>query len=729
MAKPSPKIALSVSLDIPFNKLVLSQSNVRRVKAGVAIEELAEDIARRTLLQSLTVRPVLDDDGNETGMYEIPAGGRRYRALQHLVKQKRLAKTAPVPCIVRAADTEVSAEEDSLAENVQRAPLHPLDQFRAFMALRDKGQSEEEIAAAFFVSANVVRQRLRLAAVSPKLLDVYAEDGMTLDQLMGFTVNPDHECQEQAWEALQHSYNKEPSHIRRLLTEGAVRVSDKRAQFVGTEAYEEAGGTILRDLFEPDDGGWLQEPPLLEKLVAEKLGREADAIRAEGWKWIEVVTELPYGYGHGLRRLSGREVPMTDEEVATRDTLQAEFDDLEAEYAEAQEVPEEIDRRLGEIETALEAFEERPVVYEVNDVARAGAFVSIDSAGVLRVERGYVRLEDEASVKDDEGVEGDQSNRRRMTSSGENTDADEHDAAEEPEEEDGNRPLSDRLMTELTAHHTLALREAVANDPDVAFRAALHALCLKLFYHYGFDTCLEIDAKSVLFGHTSGLADTPAAKAIDARHKAWDEQMPEDTGDLWDMLAELDSDSRQALFAHCVGLTINAVHQPYDRRPKALRHAGRLASAVTLDMAAAGWKPTVDAFLGRVTKARIIDAVREVKGDKAAERTSRRPRWPRRPSGCSTAPAGCPSRCAPPMWGVLRPRVLIRRRTRWQLNKTAHIPFHLCPALCRALSFGDPHDLRHLSAPRHHGSRELACRRPRGRQEADTPSTPRPSQA
>ena len=120
MAKSTQKITLSQSRDIPFKKLVLSQANVRRIKAGVSIEELAEDIARRTLLQSLTVRPVLDDDGAETGMFEIPAGGRRYRALELLVKQKRLARTAPVPCVVR---TEGLAEEDSLAENVQRAPL------------------------------------------------------------------------------------------------------------------------------------------------------------------------------------------------------------------------------------------------------------------------------------------------------------------------------------------------------------------------------------------------------------------------------------------------------------------------------------------------------------------------------------------------------------------------------------------------------------------------------
>jgi ParB/RepB/Spo0J family partition protein len=185
MSKSIQKITLSQSRDIPFNRLVLSQSNVRRIKAGVSIEELAQDIARRTLLQSLTVRPVVDDEGAETGMFEVPAGGRRYRALELLVKQKRLARTAPIPCIVR---TEGLAEEDSLAENVQRAPLHPLDQFRAFRDLREKGMGEEEIAAVFFVSVQVVKQRLKLAAVSSKLLDIYAEDGMTLDQLMAFTV-------------------------------------------------------------------------------------------------------------------------------------------------------------------------------------------------------------------------------------------------------------------------------------------------------------------------------------------------------------------------------------------------------------------------------------------------------------------------------------------------------------------------------------------------------------
>jgi ParB family chromosome partitioning protein len=103
MAKAVQKITLSPSRDIPFNKLVLSQSNVRRVKAGVSIEQLAESIAQRTLLQSLNVRAVVDGEGNETGMFEVPAGGRRYRALELLVKQKRMAKTQAVPCVVQRA--------------------------------------------------------------------------------------------------------------------------------------------------------------------------------------------------------------------------------------------------------------------------------------------------------------------------------------------------------------------------------------------------------------------------------------------------------------------------------------------------------------------------------------------------------------------------------------------------------------------------------------------------
>ena len=623
MAKTAQKIQLSASRDIPFNKLALSQSNVRRIKAGVSIEELAEDIARRTLLQSITVRRVLDDAGNETGMFEIPAGGRRYRALELLVKQKRLARTAPIPCVVR---TEGTPEEDSLAENVQRAPLHPLDQFRAFLALREKGQSEEEIAAAFFVGVNVVKQRLRLASVSPKLLDIYAEDGMTLDQLMGFTVSPDHERQEQVWEAIQRSYNKEAYQIRRLLTEGAVRASEKRAQYVG-EDYVAASGAIMRDLFQSDDGGWLQDVGLLDRLVAEKLERDAQAIRVEGWKWVEVATDFPYGHTYGLRHICGEHQPLTDEETATLDALRAEAEQLEEAHAGADEIPEEVDQRLGEIETAIAAIEERPVSFDPGDIVRAGAFVSIDGSGRLRIERGYVRPEDEARIEEPEGTDSEEEIEANASSAAAsvasktvapNGGAVRSEPAED--EDEGLKPLPDKLLTELTAYRTLALREAIGNDPGVAFLAALHVLCLKLFYHYGSDSCLEIEPKAVAFGaQAPGLGDTPLAARVDARHRDWSEQLPTEPGDLWDALTTFDAEMQQRLFAHCVSLTVNAVHEAWNRRPKAIAHADRLARDVSLDIAATGWTPTVDNFFGRVTKARILEAVKEAKGEAHAK--------------------------------------------------------------------------------------------------------------
>jgi ParB family chromosome partitioning protein len=621
MGTVNQKIVLSASRDIPFNKLVLSQANVRRVKAGVSIEELAEDIARRTLLQSLTVRPVLDADGGETGRFEVPAGGRRFRALQLLVKQKRMSKTQPVPCVVREGGL---AEEDSLSENVQRVALHPLDQFRAFQSLRDKGLSEEEIAARFFVTASVVKQRLRLAAVSNKLLEIYADDGMTLDQLMAFTVTNDHARQEQVWNALAPSYTKEPYVIRRQLTEGAVRASDKRAQFVGVGSYEAAGGLVMRDLFQADDGGWLQDPGLLDRLVTEKLETEAATVRAEGWKWVTVAPDFPYGHTAGKRRLTGRTVELTAEEQACRDTLEAEYVALERQCAEADEIPDTVDERLREIEAMIAALDERPVIYDPEEIARAGVFVSIDGNGVLRIDRAYMRAEDEAPVDLDSGVDGGSAGNPESDGSVASATATIGGAPAEPiadpDDDDRSKPLSDRLLTELTAHRTLALRDAVANDPGSAFVAVLYTLCLGAFYGVSSPSCLEISAKSTSFSaQAPGLSDSASARAIEARHDRWVKQLPAGEADLWDALSAFDRETQLSLFAHCASLSINAVHERWNCNSRRLAHAESLARAVSLDMAGAGWQPTIDNYLGRVSKARILEAVREAKGAPAAQ--------------------------------------------------------------------------------------------------------------
>jgi len=115
------------------------------------------------------------------------------------------------------------------------------------------------------------------------LLDAYAEDDFSLDHLMAFTVSDDHARQQQVYNALKaRPYGIQPHEICRMLTEGAVPADDRRVKFIGIDAYAAAGGVIIRDLFTENDDGWLQDAELLDRLVAEKLQKEADAVAAEG---------------------------------------------------------------------------------------------------------------------------------------------------------------------------------------------------------------------------------------------------------------------------------------------------------------------------------------------------------------------------------------------------------------------------------------------------------------
>ena len=629
MARAKQKIILSPSRDIEFDRLVLSQSNVRRVKAGVSIGELAEDIARRTLLQGLNVRPVLGEDGSETGMFEIPAGGRRYRALELLVKQKRLAKDAPVPCIVQSAAADILAEEDSYAENAVREALHPLDQFRAMQAMVDKGNAVEAIAAHFMTTPAVVRQRLKLASVSPALHDLYAEDDMTLDQLMAFTVSDDHERQVQVWEMLAHSYNKSPAFIRQKLTENSVRAADKRVRFVTVDAYLAAGGGIVRDLFEADDGGWLTDPALLDRLVDEKLGTVAAHIAKEGWLWVQTAIDLPWSATSGLRRLVSTEVAMTAEEEAKLAELEAEADKLSDKWSEEPEVPAEVHARLEAIEAEIGALTDRPLIFDETEMVHGGAFVSVDYDGTVRIDRGFVRPEDEPVVEEDDAADDGGAEAGGDAGAADATNPDvaaDPGASVEEAEEDGLKPLPERLVSDLTAWRTLALQDAFAQNPQAAFAAVLHALVLSAFYRTSNETCLELSVSTVYFtNEPAGLRECAPARSIDARHEAWRERLPKEDVDLWDALLLLDANEQASLFAHCASLGVNAQAEIVPKYgsgrvstrvvERRLAHSHVLARAVNLDMLAAGWRPTADGYFRGVTKARLLADVTEARGE------------------------------------------------------------------------------------------------------------------
>lgn len=526
--------------------------------------------------------------------------------------------------------------------------MHPLDQFRAMQAMVDKGEGVEAIAAHFLVTPAVVTQRLRLAKVSPTLHEIYAEDGMTLEQLMAFAVTDDHARQEQVWEMLAHSYNKSGAYIRQKLTENTVRAGDKRVRFIGVEAYVAAGGCVMRDLFEPDDGGWLTDPALLDRLVGEKLQAEGERIAAEGWKWVATAVDMPWGVTNGLREIDGVELAMTGEEEERLATLQTEIEELEAEWADAPEVPDEVQARIEAIDATIGALVERPMTFELQDMAIAGAFLSIEVDGTLSVERGYVRPEDEPVVEADGEADADGDAAYRAGADGDDEDgvagpsvsnvvpigaagsAASNDDDDEDEDGEVVKPLPDRLVAELTAWRTLALQDAFAQSPSTAFAAVLHAFVLDCFYSSTRESCLQISLNEVSFHHSvTGLRDSAPARAIAERHKRWADRLPDDDKALWDTLLALDGNEQATLFAHCASRVLNAQQEvvpKYDNGriskssiERRVEHSHVLARAVGLDLIGAGWRPTVAGYLGSVTKQRIIADVAEAKGAKFAE--------------------------------------------------------------------------------------------------------------
>lgn len=215
------------------------------------------------------------------------------------------------------------------------------------------------------------------------------------------------------------------------------------------------------------------------------------------------------------------------------------------------------------------------------------------------VERGFVRKEDEAPGQLKEAPE---------------------EAASEGRE--ASPALPDRLLAQLTAQRTAALREAVAQRPDIAFIAVVHALVASTFYFGNRASCLDMTVRTVyLSSHAAGIDESPQGRACSDRQAELAKDLPAEVQDLWEALLGFTQERLMRLLAHCAALTVDAVVRPNAPSPFPLKHAEALSQAVSLDMAAY-WQPTAVNYLGQVTKAFIVEAVREGVSEEAAAQLS-----------------------------------------------------------------------------------------------------------
>ena len=368
--------------DIPLSRLAISAQNVRKSCASdAALDELAASIAAHGLLQNLAVRTA------DEGAFEVIAGGRRLRALQKLASDGVIKKTHPVRCLVGEWS---DASEASLAENVVRQAMDPVDEYRAFSALSEKGSTAIEIGRRFGKTERHVLQRMKLGKVAPELLDAYQNGAFDLETLQAFTLSDDHERQRAAWSGADRAPYWAANSVRKALSSGGVCSTSPIARFVGLGVYELAGGEVSRDLF--GDKSVIRDVALLNKLAMERLMEVAAEVSQE-WAWADAMLENDYTALSRFRRCYPTDVELSAEDQLAYDEAQGRMDEIED--LDPDDRTDEIDAeeaKLGELLDALDAGME---VYSEKDRARAGCIVTVNFDGKLFIHEGLIRSEDD----------------------------------------------------------------------------------------------------------------------------------------------------------------------------------------------------------------------------------------------------------------------------------------------------------------------------------------------
>ena len=618
--------------DIPLSRLALAPENVRKTPPDAQADaSLKASIAALGLLENLVVRP--DEPGeNDAERYAVVAGGRRLKAMQELVEDKVFDADHPVPCQVRSGDADPA--ELSLAENVIRIAMHPADQVVAFSKLADAGQSVSAIAARFGASERIVEQRLRLGNAAPELLDAYRADEIDLEVLKAFAVTADRERQMAVWEQISgQGYRTSAWQVKRLLTEERIPGASAIARFVGVDAYEAAGGTVMRDLFadEHEHGVWFEDPVLLEKLATQKLQAAADEL-ATRWKWATAMIEVSWDDTARYGRVEPQPGTPTDDERAEIEKLAARYDEIrgldEAEFTDAViEEAERIEARLDQIEGAVEAR----AMWRREDFAMAGCIATVGRDGALQIIAGLVKPEDMPKPAESGGVaaQAGYGHDPDAASSGVRTTghavhtaapsvsqplAGPRDREAEARKEAG---VGIGLADDQRSIRTTLVKAHLAGDFPASFDLTLFQMGRAVFTPGYHDHALDIAVKETPDRPNTRMNDadfadwSPGESMLEDRsHLSLDWLAIEDGGESFAALRALPQAEKEALFAACVARTVKG---QLAFEPQARPELEATVARLDIDFAK-HIRPTAAMYWSRINKARVLDIARVVFG-------------------------------------------------------------------------------------------------------------------
>lgn len=421
-------------MSVTIDRLVLDEANARKKYDKDSIVSMKASILADGIIMPLAVRPPVATDSDLGGqVFRVFAGGRRMRAAAELVAEKKLPADFAVPIIVRDAD-DVGAAGMSLAENIIRHGMEPVDEFRAFKQLADKGLSVEEIALRYGQTERFVNGRLALGALHPTILAALEAEEINLAAACAYTLNPDQKAQISYYKSNKGWSRGNAYQIKVAMRGEALRADSSVAEFIGEERYVQAGGEIRADLF-GDDVFW-PSTKVIDRLKAERIAEEREKALLDGWQFFETTKEFGEEI-HFVRTLAPEPAELSEEEQARMAAINADLDgvDYNSLSADKRASYDRLSQEYDEIEARMSRF-------TAEQKACSGVVLDVER---LEFKYGAIRPKKAAS-KD-----------------GSATPA----AAEEKPKRDPlalTQPLKDMIGNTATA----ALREALANRPHQA---------------------------------------------------------------------------------------------------------------------------------------------------------------------------------------------------------------------------------------------------------------------
>lgn len=571
---------------IPLSSLMPSPDNVRVINAAKAADkELLAGIRAEGLLQNLVVR-----QSGKKGFYEVSAGGRRYAALKWLADHDELPKDEPINCLIK--DNNHTAV--SLMENVSRADMHPVDEYKAYKRMVDEdGATVEQVRVAFNKTKKQMNQLLALGRVADVVLKAFASDELDLDDVMAFTVVADKDKQAECYEALKNE-RVYPHYIKRWLLGEAIRSNSPIAKFVGRSAYKKAGGGISADLF--NEVEYFSDSELVNQLALDKLEKAAADLKNDGWKWVEICTSGniwgEYKLDHQMDESYSADAPA--ESIAKVKELNAQIEEMEGDY----DWDEVLQERFEKVEAERESLEAelKPYMgYTAEQKSIAGCFIGYGS-GELTVNAGYVLRSDARQMKAEN-----------------ETDSNCADA----DSTDGEVEISQALNADLGAHRQQAAQATMAKNPKLAMDLLHYTLCMQIIRSYSYSgrdllNCHFSIQESV--SSKDDLAGSKSATDLLATYEGLqtDWATVEDDTERFQAFCELPKKAKESLVAYCVGRTLKVYSRP-----------ARTGIDAIIDELAPPfseyWRPTKENYFGRLTAPLLLKQMSEVRGTAWAE--------------------------------------------------------------------------------------------------------------